>query len=42
MNTSVPKEFALIHSLIYISDVLGYTTGDIRYMDYLILRGERD
>jgi len=32
----VARESTLIHSLIYISDVLGYTIGDVRYTDYLI------
>ena len=34
------RESALIHSLIYIIRVLGYTIGDLRYTNYLILQGE--
>ena len=30
------RESALIHSLIYISDVLDYTIGDVRYIHCLI------
>jgi hypothetical protein len=33
--TCEAKESELIHMLLYINDVLGYTTGDVEYTDYV-------
>jgi len=36
VRTYKAKEGALIHALLYTSDVLGYTIGDVYYTDYVM------
>ena len=35
---SEAKDSALIRALIFIDDALGYKIGDVKYVDYLLLR----
>ena len=35
---SEAKDIALIRALIFIDDTLGYKIGDVKYVDYLLLR----
>ena len=37
-HRSEAKDSALIRALIFIDDALGYKIGDVKYVDYLLLR----